>query len=216
MQGGVIKFMIGIFGGSFDPIHNGHLRAALETYERLHLERIYFLPCYQHAFSKALTATAKQRLEMVKLAITEQPCFDVDKREIEQAETSYTIKTLKQIAQSFPQKKLALIIGIDTFLELPKWNEWEQLLDYASIVVLHRPGYEITTNSCITTYLLKHQCQNKNIFINQKYNGILLLNIPMLEISSTYIREQIAVGKSPCYLIPTAVNTYIKKKKIYH
>jgi len=207
--------MIGIFGGSFDPVHNGHLRAALETYQRLRLEKICFLPCYQHAFSKPLQASASQRLKMLELATIKQPFFCVSDDEIKQQTTSYTIETLKAMKQRQPQEKLALMIGIDAFLELPKWQQWRTLLDYASIIVLHRPGHYLPGNGLIDEYLAEHRCKDKATFINQEIHSIFLLSIPMLEISSTYIRQQIKEQQSVLYLLPQTIVNYINEKNIY-
>ena len=207
--------MIGIFGGSFDPIHHGHLRAALEAYQRLQLAEIHFVPCFKHAFTKSLQANASQRLQMVKLAIAGQPGFLVDNREIKQQQISYMSDTVKTMKQDNPQQKLALIIGVDAFLELPQWQHWQRLLNYTSIIVLHRPGYLIPNDSLINQYLAENHCKDKENFIEQKINSIFLLSIPMLEISSTYIRQQIKNKQNLQYLLPNTVNNYIIQEKIY-
>src|SRR3990167_8466433 len=132
--------MIGIYGGSFDPIHNGHLRAALETCEQLQLQKILFIPCYHHAFNKCLHASSEQRLAMLQLAIQGNSLFTVDDREINQPSTSYTIDTLISLHKEYPKQKFALIIGTDAFLQFHQWHRWREILHYANIIILHRPG----------------------------------------------------------------------------
>ena len=208
--------MIGLFGGSFDPIHYGHLRAAIESYQHLELSKIIFIPCYQHAFAKPLQATAIQRLQMLKLAIAEHSFFSLDERELRRQGTSFMIDTLIQLASENRRQKFALIIGLDTFLGLSKWKQWQQLLNYASIIVLHRPGYTITQNHQMYPYLKQHHCINKKTFRQQHSNSILLLSTPLLQISSSYIRQQIKAIQNPYYLLPKAVIDYIRQERIYH
>ena len=202
-------------GGSFDPIHHGHLRAALESYQRLGLKNITFVPCYRHALAKPLQATAVQRLHMLKLAIAGQSFFSLNECELQQQSTSFMRDTLIQVVNENQQQKFALIFGVDTFVDLQKWKQWQELLNYASIIVLHRPGYSIAKDHRMYTYLNQHRCTDEKAFLSQCNNSILLLSTPLLEISSSYIRQQIKARQNPCYLLPQAVIDYIVQEKIY-
>ncbi|NDB86909.1 MAG: hypothetical protein EB127_30100, partial [Alphaproteobacteria bacterium] len=115
--------MIGIFGGSFDPIHNGHLRAALEVQQRLGLEKIIFIPCQQHAFGKTFHATASQRLHMLQLAIEGQKNFAIDPRELNRSGISYTVDTLIELTTEAPELSYSLILGMDNLLTLEQWHQ---------------------------------------------------------------------------------------------
>jgi nicotinate-nucleotide adenylyltransferase len=207
--------MIGLFGGSFDPIHNGHLRVALEAQQRLGLSQVRFIPCHTHAFAKPIQATAAQRLAILKLAISGEPHFHVEPHEIEQHNVSYTIDTVITLKHKFPTEKLALLIGVDAFVALPKWHRWQEIIDYASIIVLHRPGYTIPVAGEVIDYLKEHECHDAKTFTEQSPSGIYLLSLPMLEISSTYIRHSIRDGKNAKYLLPDAALNYIHEQKIY-
>jgi nicotinate-nucleotide adenylyltransferase len=206
--------MIGIYGGSFDPIHHGHLRAALEVCERLSLDKLFFVPCFQHPLNKAINAESQHRLAMLQLAIGNCPLFAIDQRELQRNDYSYTIETVESFNTSYPQEKLALIIGADAFLQFQQWHRWTEILDYANIVILHRPGYHLPEGD-LKVYLEQHQCTNSKNFGKTSNNSIIILEMPLLEISSTYIRQQIKSGLSAQYLLPYSVNKYIVANDIY-
>lgn len=208
--------MIGIFGGSFDPIHNGHLRAALEVQQRLALDKILVIPCQQHAFGKAFNATAAQRLKMLQLATQGQENVVVDPRELKRTGISYTIDTLIELKVENPHEVYSLILGMDTLLSLPKWHQWEEILDYANIIVVNRAALNSTaTTALINTPFTEYLCTNAQEFMQSKCGKIFLLNTPLLEISATYIRNEITAGKNIRYLVPEAVADYIAAEKIY-
>ena len=175
--------MIGIFGGSFDPVHVGHLRAAIEIKERYALKSVYFVPCHHHAFGKNFIASNKHRLAMLKLAIAHDPAFIIDERELNSDKPSYMIDTLLSFKQEFPDEALLLIIGSDNKNDFFKWHRAEEILSVAQVIAVNRDAI----------------------------NG----NIPILDISSTYIRDQINAKKNIRYLVPDLVFNYINEHKLY-
>ncbi|MGZ8137342.1 MAG: nicotinate-nucleotide adenylyltransferase, partial [Methylococcaceae bacterium] len=135
--------MIGIFGGTFDPIHYGHLRSALEVKERLGLTEVRLIPCSQPPHREQPVAPAPMRLQMLELAIKNQPGLIADTRELQRQGSSYMVDTLQSLQQEFKDRSLLLFIGADAFNHLTGWRQWRQLFDYAHIVVMTRPGFTI-------------------------------------------------------------------------
>lgn len=131
---------IGIFGGMFDPIHYGHLRTAFELLQSLDLEEVRFIPCGDPPHRADTFADAAFRLHMVRLATMAEPGFTVDDRELRRQGPSYSVDTLASLRGEFPGRSLCLITGMDAFLGLPGWHRWDEILDFAHIVVAHRPG----------------------------------------------------------------------------
>lgn len=206
---------LGILGGTFDPIHMGHLRMALEIYEALDLVKIHLIPCLQPVHRKLPIATPEQRLEMVRCAIANEPALMVDDREILRNEPSYMIDTLKSIREELPETPLCLLLGIDAFLGFTSWNRWEEIAEMAHLVIAHRPQYRIPETGQITELLKSHLQHNTSYVHENMGGGIILHPITSLDISATEIRKQIAMGKSPRYLMPDNVYEYIKNNSIY-
>jgi nicotinate-nucleotide adenylyltransferase len=206
---------IGILGGTFDPIHNAHLRLALELYESLDLAKVHIVPCFQPVHRKQPSANPEQRLAMVECAILSEPALYADPREIKRNIPSYMIDTLREFHQEMPETPLCLLIGIDAFLGFASWYQWKEILNHAHIVVAHRPQYHLPTTGIIAD-LLKERLQHEMAFIHENLaGGILLRPITSLEISATDIRKQIAMGRNPRYLLPDSVYDYIKQNGIY-
>jgi nicotinate-nucleotide adenylyltransferase len=133
---------IGIFGGTFDPIHYGHLRTALELKRALDLARLHFVPAASPPHRTAPSTDAALRLRMVQAAIAGEPGFFADDRELKRPGLSYTFDTLTSFRAEFPDRPLCLLLGMDEFLNLPYWHKWRELLDLAHVVVAQRPGWE--------------------------------------------------------------------------
>jgi nicotinate-nucleotide adenylyltransferase len=133
---------IGIFGGTFDPIHHGHLRTALELLQRLSLAQVLFVPSARQPLRDPSVAPVSTRLAMVRAAVREEPRLAVDTRELERPGPSYTVDTLESLRGDHAHRSLCLLLGMDAFLSLPRWHRWEELTGLANVVVAHRPGWQ--------------------------------------------------------------------------
>ena len=191
---------IAIIGGTFDPIHNGHLQLAKTILEKTPCEHVQFLPCHLPVHRGPTQATAQQRREMIELAIAPYPQFSLNDSELKQNQPSYTINTLKHLPQP-----IYFCMGIDAFAKLSTWYQWEHLLYYCHLIIANRPGYTLEENT--PEYLLLEQEKN--------HGRILMLNMPPMDISATLIRQKIQQGESLEQLLPLEVNDYIKQKKLY-
>jgi nicotinate-nucleotide adenylyltransferase len=198
------KQMIGILGGTFDPIHIGHLRMALEIHEAFQLDFVHLIPCYQPVHRPSPIASAEKRFEMIKYAVKDEPALIADEREIKRANPSYTIDTLYEIQNEMPQAQLYLLLGRDAFLDFPNWHRFRDILNTAHLIIAHRPNFHIPTEG-ITAELLKENLGKK----------IWLQPITGLEISSSHLRSQIHQKKNIKYLLPDNVYQYIKQHEIY-
>jgi nicotinate-nucleotide adenylyltransferase len=206
---------IGILGGTFDPIHFGHLRMALELYQALDLKEVRLIPTFQPVHRKVPVATPAQRLAMVKKAIEHEPALIVDACEIMREGPSYTIDTLKALHKKLPQTPLCLIMGIDALLNFPSWHKWEDILKLAHLVVAHRPQYQLLETGTVAS-LLKQRLTDNPANLHKSQGGSIFLHpVTPLEISSTDIRKQIAGGRNPRYLLPNSVYNYIKQHGTY-
>ena len=208
---------IGVFGGTFDPIHFGHLRPALELYERLNLQRMLMLPCAVPAHRPQPIASVEQRLSMLHLAIENEPRLEVDLRELKRGGTSYMIDTLESLRKEAGRKPICLCLGLDAFLGLSGWHRWQDLLDLAHIVVAHRPGWQLDMIDIAPELqrLMAVHLHDEESQCERPAGAIVLQPVTQLAISATEIRQRIAAGGSARYLMPERVWDYIQKEKLY-
>lgn len=204
--------MIGIFGGTFDPVHYGHLRSALEVKELFGLDEVRLIPCFQPPHRDQPKAKATMRLQMLRQAINHEPGLVVDSRELDRAGPSYMVDTLKSLREEFPGQSLLLFIGSDAFENLTSWHRWQQLFDYAHLVVLTRPGYAIKTHDEFFNPRLAH---DKTELSKTPAGTIFFQPVTQLDISATAIRNMIAQKQSPRFLLPDAVIEYIQQHQLY-
>jgi len=213
-----VQPMIGVFGGTFDPIHFGHLRPALDVLEGLCLEQIRFIPCGQPPHRQLPVANAVQRLAMVQLAIQDQPGFIADDREIKRAGPSYMVDTLSSLRQEMPDKTFCLIVGMDAFCEFDTWKNWQEIMTLANIVVIHRPNNEFDAGKAgseLNSYLLQNRVGNVAGLESFVSGRILFYPVTQLDISSTQIRDEFKGKKDVHYLMPQKIIEYIQQHRIY-
>jgi nicotinate-nucleotide adenylyltransferase len=213
---------IGILGGTFDPIHHGHLRIAQEALEQCNLAQVRFTPCGTPPHRPAPLASAKSRWEMVRLALNGHPDFVVDVREVFRTDPCYTVDTLAGLrAELGLQQSLCLILGGDAFMQLHTWHEWKRLFELAHIVVLQRAGglpLGNAMNSADAALQSEYRARLApgSSALHEAPNGtIFVADMPALEISSTDIRRRCAEGKSIRYLVADAVANYINTNSLY-
>lgn len=197
---------IGIMGGSFDPIHYGHLNLAEQIRKQFNLDAIYFIPVGSAPHKDDYSMTNKYlRYEMALLATIDNPNFSVSKIEIETEEKSYTINTVKQLKEMLrPGDELFFITGADAIIELETWKSYKELLGLVKFIAATRPGVED-----------KELSSKIQMLIDKHDADIILTEVPALAISSTDIRERVGTGKSIKYLLPEAVEHFIFKNKLY-
>ena len=212
---------LGIFGGTFDPVHLGHLRLAEEATNALGLAKVRWIPAGRPALRESPGASAGQRLEMVRLAIAGNPRFELDAGEIESDQPSYTVPTLERLRDSGvcgQQRPLVLLIGADAFAGLPGWHRWRSLFDLAHIAVAYRPGYELqiaNLPSPLAEEFCRRACDNPDALSEAPAGRVVPFAMTPLGISATRIRELLAQRLSPRYLTPDAVLEHIRHHSLY-
>ncbi len=206
---------IGVFGGTFDPIHYGHLRSAFEMLQALDFEEVRFIPCSDPPHRGVTYASAAQRYRLVEVAIAGQPGFVADDRELKRDGPSYTVDTLAALRTEFPDRSLGLIVGMDAFLGLPEWYRWEEILDKAHIVVAHRPGWKAPDIGALGEMISEHGTHRVSDLHETTHGRIHIHAVTQLEIASTEIRDLIAAGRDPRFLMPDAVRDEILELGIY-
>lgn len=210
---------IGILGGTFDPPHFGHLRPALELCEQLALAQMRFIPASVPPHRSQPLASASQRSAMLQLAIVDEARFVCDTRELERPGPSFTVDTLYSLREEFPDTPLCLCIGMDAFLQLHTWHQWERLGELAHVIVSHRPGWTPSPQTMaveLANWLAPRLIEDPQHLQTQAAGWVMMQQPTQLSISASAIREQIGVGKSPRYLLPEAVWRYIEQHQLYH
>jgi nicotinate-nucleotide adenylyltransferase len=206
---------IGIFGGTFDPIHCGHLRTAFELWQELRLAEVRLLPAGTPPHRDQLYASAELRLKMVRAAVAEQQAFVVDDREVRRTGVSYSVDTLTELRQEYPHRSLCLLLGMDAFLGLPHWHRWRELLDLAHIVVAHRPGWHAPTTGPLGEVMVDHGTGSIRELHTRPAGCIYVHAGTQLEISSTELRALLVAGRDPRYLVPDEVRQIILETRCY-
>ena len=212
---------IGILGGTFDPIHHGHLRLAREALEQCHLAAVRFIPSGSPPHRSVPYASPQQRLDMVGLALQGNPGFVLDEHEIYRTDPCYTVNTLTALrAELGGQQPLCLLMGGDAFLFLHTWHEWEKLFSLAHIVVVQRAGRPLGNAINEAAPALRDEYQTRlapspRVLHDAPAGAILALDMPLLAISATDIRARCAANKNIHALLPDAVADYISSHKLY-
>lgn len=189
---------IGLFGGSFDPPHYGHLIFAEEARETLKLDRVLFMPAYRSPFKpEEQGATAETRAELVELAVHDNPHFDLNIFEAARKETSFTVDTLRHLKKEFPGDTLYLLVGADAFAEFKDWKEPEEILALARIAVALRPGSPMDVRTLPFG------------------DRVETFPMPLIDISASDIRARVKAGRSILYLVPWQVKTFIEYMGLY-
>lgn len=212
---------IGVIGGTFDPIHYGHLRLAEELGETLKLGEVRLVPSGTPPHRNAPQVTAAHRLAMVRLATAGNPRFTVDEREVRRAGPGYTFDTLTELrAEEGASRPLVLLLGADAFLEFATWHRWHEIFKLAHVAVAHRPGFPLERWSERMPQPLAREYSARLIRQPlathlQPAGGIVVVPLTALDISATVIRDMLQAGASPRYLLPASVLDYIRSNRLY-
>lgn len=213
---GVLLKSIALFGGTFDPVHYGHLRTALEIKEALHLDEMRMLPCHTPAHRETPQSGVTRRLEMLELAVANEPGLVCDDIEIRRGGISYMADTLAQMRLDLGESmSISLVVGMDSFLTLPEWHNWQQILQLAHIIVAARPGSALPDQGVMGKLVHARETVEMEDVIEHPFGRIIVQHMTPLDISATRIREIIGGGQSPRYLLPDPVWDYIKSHQLY-
>ncbi|TDG12520.1 nicotinate-nucleotide adenylyltransferase [Seongchinamella unica] len=207
---------VGVFGGTFNPVHYGHLRSALELCELLGLDHLALMPCAQPPHREAPDCSAEQRAAMVELAVRDEPRLRCDRRELAREGLSYTVLSLEELRSELgPGCSLSLVLGCDALLKIDSWFRWQELLELAHIVVIARPGWHFPATGPVADWLAAHRTDDRAVLRHRTHGHILVEELRPLAISSTEIRDLLRAGRSPRYLLPAPVLDYIEQGQLY-
>ena len=203
-------------GGTFDPVHNGHLRTALEIKQWLGVDHVCLIPSKMPVHRDEPGCTSEQRLEMVRLAVEGEPALSADAREILSDKPSYSLLTLESLREEFgPKRPICMLLGMDAFLSLPSWYEWQRFSELCHIIVVTRPGYNFEAQGEIGNFIKQFGTQTPESVWSQPAGSVLIHEQTPLGISATQIRKLVMQGHSPRYLLPETVWNYIRKQHHY-
>ncbi|WP_457674917.1 nicotinate-nucleotide adenylyltransferase [Thiolapillus sp.] len=203
--------MIGIFGGTFDPVHNGHLRTALDVFEALTLDELRFIPLGQAVHREQPLTPPERRLALLRAAIEHQPGFRVDERELRRDRPSYTVHTLESLRDELgPEAPLCLLLGRDAFNAFHSWRQPERILELAHLVVMDRPGHGLPDEPPLRRLMEGRVLDDGAGLRNRPAGGICFQPVTRLDISSSDIRRRLQQGRSIRWLVPDAVLTLLR------
>jgi nicotinate-nucleotide adenylyltransferase len=207
---------LAIYGGTFDPPHNGHLNTAIAIQNYFHFERFLFLPCKVPVLKEAALATTEERLHMLQLALSDFKTFTIDPREIERETPSYMVDTLRSYREEWGEKlSITLCMGLDTFKQLHLWHEWQAIISLCHLLIMKRPSVDENTLPLPLKKLLSKQVKDKKLLLNSPSGKLFYFDAGQYPISSTALREQLIQGKDVSAYIPANVYSYIKKQALY-
>lgn len=208
------KPLLGIFGGTFDPIHYGHLNCALQVQHHCGLQQVRLMPCHLPPHRASPGVSAAQRAQMVELAIADYPQLALEPLELQQQRPSYSAISLAQLHQQFPGHQLAFILGMDAFNQFTQWYRWQDILQRADLIVCQRPQHA-AVSAASQPLLQQHQIQTAAELQQPGHGRILLINNALQDISATELRQQIpSLQQCPDWL-PQSVWNYIRQHRLY-
>lgn len=212
---------IALFGGTFDPVHFGHLRMALELRQALDFDEMRLLPSHQPRHRPSPGVSSRQRSEMLTLALEGCDKLQLDECELNRGGDTYTVDTLEELrAELGPEVSISFCMGLDSLLSLHRWHRWQRLLELAHLVVVTRPGWhfsevdEQASNHQLLEFLQGHRGVVADLH-RESYGCLVLREQTMLPISATHIRQLVGSGQSPRYLLPAKVLQYIEDHQLY-
>lgn len=212
VRGSAVPRLICLFGGTFDPVHYGHLRPLQELQQIVAADAIYIIPAAIPPHRPAPQATSAQRVKMLELALQEFPGFELDTLELQRAGPSWTVDTLQSFRQRFPDHSLCLVMGSDAFAGLPSWYHWQELLELAHIIVIQRAEMK---NIKIPEWAVPHLVTDVALLRKQRASSIFSVSVKEYDISATEIRQRLAAGREVKGLLPEQVITYIEGHNLY-
>lgn len=207
--------MICILGGTFDPVHFGHLRPALDVQQALEVDCVYLLPCRTPPHREPPQLDGRQRLALLQLAIAGEPGLAVDQRELQREGPSYMVDTLSSLRAQHGERPLCLALGMDALSGLDRWHRWEEIPALCHLVVMHRPGNDWPLQGVLAERLGPLRVADAGVLHARPAGAVLTVPVTQMAVSSTRIRELLAGGRSARYLLPAAVLERIKQENWY-
>jgi len=207
--------VIGVLGGTFDPVHHGHLRLALEAAEALDLEEVRLIPAGQPPHRVQPVASAPDRLALVEAAVGGTPRLRADRREADRPGPSYTVDTLASLRSDLGRRPLFLLLGMDAFRGLDTWHRWREIPRLAHLAVARRPGGRLPVQGPVAELLSGARVDDPRTLRRRPAGSVVLVDVPPLAISATRIRELLGAGRDPRWLLPDSTLALIRQRGLY-
>ena len=205
-----------MFGGTFNPIHFGHINLANHLVDYLQVKSVRMIPCAIPAHREAPNVSAEHRMAMLALATAENNAIVADDLELKRASTSFSIDSVIQVRQDIGAKTpLFLCLGMDSISTIDSWHRWSDLLDNSHIVACSRPNYQLPKDGVVANWIEQHLCEDLTQLKKQPHGYVHLCKIPLLDISSSSIRDSVKCGKNIDHMTTQSVINYIKKHSLY-
>lgn len=210
-----VTLKIGIFGGTFDPIHLGHVHAAKTVQSELGLDQMNLVPSFIPVHRDKPQATSEQRLAMIEMAVEGQlQCF-VDNREIERQGDSYSLLTVKEYREQYPEANLYFILGSDAMCQFNTWYHWQEILDYVNLIVLKRPGHELVLNEELTLFFSDKTADTASDISHSSHGLMYISSEAMMLFSATEVRTALSEGQVVGNMLSENVVSYIQNHQLY-
>ena len=204
---------MGVFGGTFDPVHQGHLRTVASVQQQLDLTHVLFVPAARPRLRSAPIASATHRLEMLKRALASEPSFEVNDLELGRDGPSTTVLTLEALYHSYQETPICFILGIDAFLGFPQWHRWTELLGLAHFVVMSRPGTVLPVER--PTWWVRAETTDLSMVHRRRAGSVVMVEVPPMDVAASNIRERLRVGDDISHSVPKSVIDYITEHQLY-